>query len=162
MTEVERLTHLDPDSGPHMVNVGEKDVTRREAVARGRVLMQPDTLLAVRESRTPKGDVLSVAQLAGIMAAKETSRLIPLTHNIPLSHIGVDLWLDEEHATVGIQATVRTIGQTGAEMEALTAVSMAALTVYDMCKGLDKDMRIQDLRLVRKTGGKSGDVHQEN
>lgn len=155
---MEGLTHLDPTAGPRMVDVGEKELTRREAVARGRVLMQPATLEAIRGAKTPKGDVLSVAQLAGIMAAKETPHLIPLAHTLLLSHVAVELWLDEKSASVEVQATVRTTGPTGAEMEALTAVAVAALTVYDMCKALDKGMRIQEVRLVRKTGGKSGDV----
>ena len=156
------LTHLDASAGPHMVDVGNKGSTRREAIARGRVLMQPSTRQAIQDARTPKGDVLSVAQLAGIMAAKETCRLIPLAHHIPLSHVAVDLWLDEAKSTVEIRATVRTTGQTGVEMEALAAVSVAALTVYDMCKALDRGMRIQDVRLVRKTGGKSGVVVLED
>ena len=145
-----------------MVDIGDKAVTHREAVARGRVTMQTTTLQAIRESKTPKGDVLSVAQLAGIMAAKDTPRLIPLAHTLLLSHVGVDLNVNEATSSVEIEATIRTVGQTGAEMEALTAVSVAALTVYDMCKALDKGMQVQDVRLVRKTGGKSGDVRLED
>ena len=157
-----RLTHIDSEHGPRMVDVGDKDVTRREAVARGRVTMRPETLQAIRDNTTPKGDALSTAQIAGVMAAKRTSELIPLCHPIPLSFIGVDLSLGADNASVEIQATVRTTGRTGAEMEALTAVNVAALTVYDMCKALDKGMRIESVRLVRKTGGKSGDVILED
>ncbi len=141
-----------------MVDVGDKEVTRREAVARGRVVMSPQTLTAIRDQTTPKGDVLSVAQLAGVMAAKRTADLIPLCHPLPLSFIGVELQAGEDSASVEIEATVRTIGQTGAEMEALTAVSVAALTVYDMCKAIDRTMRVEAVRLVAKTGGRSGDL----
>jgi len=159
---MDRLTHVDADHGPQMVDVSSKDSTRREAIARGRVLMQAATLQAIRANATPKGDVLSTAQLAGIMAAKETPRLIPLAHNIPLGQVTVHLTLNDKDSAVEIEASIRTVGQTGAEMEALTAVSVAALTVYDMCKALDKGMRIQDVRLIRKTGGKSGNVVLED
>ena len=144
-----------------MVDVGDKDVTRREAVARGRVVMSPETLQAIREQATPKGDVLSVAQLAGVMAAKRTAELIPLCHTLPLSFVGVELTLGEDGASVEIEATVRTTGQTGAEMEALTAVSVAGLTVYDMCKAIDRTMRVEAVRLVSKSGGRSGDLRLE-
>ena len=156
-----QLSHVDPTAGPRMVDVGDKDVTRREAVARGRVVMSPETLTAIREQATPKGDVLSVAQLAGVMAAKRTSELIPLCHPLPLSFIGVELTPGEDGASVEIEATVRTTGQTGAEMEALTAVSVAGLTVYDMCKVIDRTMRVEAVRLVSKSGGQSGDVRLE-
>ncbi len=145
-----------------MVDVGDKDVTRREAVARGRVVMSSETLTAIREQATPKGDVLSVAQLAGVMAAKRTSELIPLCHPLPLSFIGVELTPGEDRASVEIEATVRTTGQTGAEMEALTAVSVAGLTVYDMCKAIDRTMRVEAVRLVSKSGGRSGDLRLED
>lgn len=145
-----------------MVDIGEKETTTREAIARGRVDMDAQTLTAVANSKTPKGDVLSVAQLAGIMAAKEAYRLIPLAHTLLLDSVEVKLSLNSEESSVDIESTVRTKGKTGAEMEALTAVSVSALTVYDMCKGLDKNMKIQDIRLVRKTGGKSGDVQLED
>ena len=145
-----------------MVDVGDKDVTRREAVARGRVVMAPETLTAIREQATPKGDVLSVAQLAGVMAAKRASELIPLCHPLPLSFVGVELTPGEDRASVEIEATVRTTGQTGAEMEALTAVSVAGLTVYDMCKAIDRAMRVEAVRLVSKSGGQSGDVRLED
>ena len=145
-----------------MVDIGDKETTTREAIARGRVDMDAQTLTAVANSKTPKGDVLSVAQLAGIMAAKEAYRLIPLAHNLLLDSVEVTLSLNSEESSVDIESTVRTKGKTGAEMEALTAVSVSALTVYDMCKGLDKKIKIQDIRLVSKTGGKSGDVQLED
>ncbi len=144
-----------------MVDVGDKDVTRREAVARGRVVMAEATVRAIREQATPKGDVLSVAQLAGVMAAKRTADLIPLCHPLQLSFIGVELWPGEDGASIEIEATVRTTGQTGAEMEALTAVSVAGLTVYDMCKAIDRGMRVEAVRLVSKSGGQSGDLRLE-
>ena len=156
-----KLSHVDPTAGPRMVDVGGKDVTRREAVARGRVVMSPETLTAIREQTTPKGDVLSVAQIAGVMAAKRTSELIPLCHPLQLSFIGVELTPGEDGASVEIEATVRTTGQTGAEMEALTAVSVAGLTVYDMCKAIDRSMRVDAVRLVSKSGGRSGDLRLE-
>ncbi len=156
-----QLSHVDPAAGPRMVDVGDKDVTRREAVARGRVVMSPETLTAIREQTTSKGDVLSVAQLAGVMAAKRTSELIPLCHPLQLSFVGVELTPGEDGASVEIEATVRTTGQTGAEMEALTAVSVAGLTVYDMCKAIDRAMRVEAVRLVSKSGGRSGDLWLE-
>jgi cyclic pyranopterin phosphate synthase len=141
-----------------MVEVGSKPDTAREAVARGQVTMQPATLALIKEGRLAKGDVLAVAELAGIMAAKKTSELIPLCH--PLSLTGVDLSfdLDEAEGAVHISARARTTGKTGAEMEALTAVCVAALTIYDMCKAVDRGMSIQLVRLVRKSGGKSGTI----
>ena len=144
-----------------MVDVGDKDVTRREAVARGRVVMAEETVRAIREQATPKGDVLSVAQLAGVMAAKRTADLIPLCHPLQLSFIGVELSAGEDGTSIEIEATVRTTGQTGAEMEALTAVSVAGLTVYDMCKAIDRGMRMEAVRLVSKSGGQSGDLRLE-
>ena len=144
-----------------MVDVGDKDVTRREAVARGKVVMAEETVRAIREQATPKGDVLSVAQLAGVMAAKRTADLIPLCHPLQLSFIGVELSPGEDGASIEIEATVRTTGQTGAEMEALTAVSVAGLTVYDMCKAIDRGMRVEAVRLVSKSGGQSGDLRLE-
>ena len=157
-----KLTHIDSKLGPQMVDIGDKETTAREAVARGRVDMDLDTLDAIDNSITPKGDVLSVAQLAGIMAAKEASRLIPLAHTLLLDSVKVSLSLNIERSAVEIESIVRTKGKTGAEMEALTAVSVSALTIYDMCKSFDKNMKIQDVRLVRKTGGKSGDVRLED
>jgi len=141
-----------------MVDVGAKPDTERLAVARGAVVMRPETLALIREGTMKKGDVLSVAQLAGVMAAKRTAELIPLCHPLPLTQITVDLELDADLPGVQITATVRTVGKTGVEMEALTAVSVAALTVYDMAKAAEKTMRIQDIRLVEKRGGRSGDV----
>ncbi|MDA1095939.1 MAG: cyclic pyranopterin monophosphate synthase MoaC [Chloroflexi bacterium] len=155
---MERLSHIDPERGPRMVDVGSKLTTNREAVARGRVTMQPETLAAVRSNATPKGDVISTAQIAGVMAAKRTAELIPMCHPLALSFIGVDLSGGADERSIEIEATVRTTGQTGVEMEALTAVTVAGLTVYDMCKAIDKTMHIESVRLVRKTGGKSGDV----
>jgi len=152
------LTHFDAAGRARMVEVGSKPDTAREAVARGQVTMQPATLALIKEGRLAKGDVLAVAELAGIMAAKKTSELIPLCH--PLSLTGVDLSfdLDEAEGAVHIAARARTTGKTGAEMEALTAVCVAALTIYDMCKAVDRGMSIQRVRLVRKSGGKSGTI----
>ena len=148
-----------------MVDVSAKSETDRRAVARGRVVMQPATLAMIREqmageaSDLPKGDVLGVARLAGLMAAKRTSDLIPLCHPLPLSAVDVGLTPEGDDSLV-IEASVRTVGRTGVEMEALTAVSVAALAVYDMCKAVDRGMRIADVRLVRKTGGASGDFRR--
>ena len=141
-----------------MVDVGEKAETRREAVARGAVLMKPETLKLVAEGGIEKGEVLSVARVAGIMAAKSTPHLVPMCHPLLLTHVEVDLTLDPEANAIQIAATVRTTGKTGVEMEALTAVAGAALTVYDMCKAVDKGMRIEGVRLARKSGGRSGDI----
>lgn len=144
-----------------MVDVGAKPDSERMAVAKGAIVMRPETLALIREGALMKGDVLSVAQLAGVMAAKRTSELIPLCHPLPLTQITCDLELDADLPGVRITATVRTVGKTGVEMEALTAVSVAALTVYDMAKAAEKTMRIQDIRLVEKHGGQSGDVINE-
>ena len=150
------FTHFTDDGRPQMVNVGEKDETRRMAVAGGRVNMSQDTLDTVKSGGLKKGDVLSVAQLAGIMAAKHTAHLIPLCHPLALSHVDVQLTLNEPDCAIDIRAECRLDGKTGVEMEALTAVSVAALTVYDMCKAVDKAMVIRDIRLLHKSGGKSG------
>ena len=144
-----------------MVDVGHKPDTQRTAVARGEVLMKQGTLELIRAGQIKKGDVLTVAQIAGITAAKRTSDLIPLCHPLPLTKIDVDLSLDDSLPGVVIIATVKTAGKTGVEMEALTAVSVAALTVYDMAKAAEKTMRIQNVRLVEKHGGQSGDVVNE-
>ncbi len=152
------LTHLDDDGRVSMVDVGWKPVTDREAVARGHVSMQPETLRLIKQGLMKKGDVLTIAQLAGIMASKRTSELIPLCHPLPLNKVDVDLELDETNSRVIVTATARTSGKTGVEMEALTAVSVAGLTVYDMCKAVDRGMRIEAVRLVSKTGGQSGDI----
>ena len=155
------LTHLDDEGRASMVDVGAKPVTDREAVARGSVSVQPETLRLIKEGLMKKGDVLTIAQLAGIMAAKRTSDLIPLCHPLPLNKIDVELELDDAQSRINLTATVRTSAKTGVEMEALTAVSVAALTVYDMCKSVDRGMRIGDIRLVRKRGGQSGDITLE-
>lgn len=155
------LTHLDEQGRARMVDVGGKPVTDREAVARGSVLMQRDTLKLIQEGLVKKGDALTIAQLAGIMGAKRTAELIPLCHPLPLNKVAVDLELDEAQSRVNITATASTSGKTGVEMEALTAVTIAALTVYDMCKAVDRGMRIDAVRLIRKRGGQSGDVDLE-
>jgi cyclic pyranopterin phosphate synthase len=150
------LTHFDKDGNAVMVDVSGKDVTERVATAEGRVRMQPETLARIIDGAIKKGDVLGVARLAGIMAAKRTHDLIPLCHPLALSAITVDLTPDRATNSVDITATVKVTGRTGVEMEALTAVSVAALTVYDMCKAIDRAMTLSDIRLVHKTGGKSG------
>jgi len=155
------LTHLDEQGRAAMVDVGAKQPTAREAIAKGAVLMKPETLALITAGRIEKGDVFATARLAGIMAAKQTPQLIPLCHPLPISYAGVDLEPDERQSAVLITATVRTKAQTGVEMEALTAVSVAALTIYDMCKAVDRGMRIQEVRLVRKSGGKSGEIALE-
>ena len=149
------LTHFDAAGRAAMVDVSAKAETVREATARGRITMRPETLALIAEGRAGKGDVLGVARLAGIMAAKRTAELIPLCHPLPLSAVTLDLELAAPDA-VEIAATVRTAGRTGVEMEAMTAVSVAALTIYDMVKAADRGMRIEAVRLVRKSGGKSG------
>jgi cyclic pyranopterin monophosphate synthase len=150
------LTHFDAEGKATMVDVTDKATTEREAVARGSVLMQPATIALVTAGGVKKGDVLSVARLAGIMGAKRTPDLIPLCHPLPLTSVKVDLTVDAARNAVDITATCKLKGQTGVEMEALTAVAVAALTVYDMCKAVDRGMRLTDIRLVRKSGGKSG------
>ncbi|GGJ08400.1 cyclic pyranopterin monophosphate synthase MoaC [Neoroseomonas lacus] len=152
------LTHFDAAGRAAMVDVSAKDETSRTATARGRIVMQPATLALIREGRAGKGDVLGVARIAGIMAAKKTSELIPLCHPLMISKVTVDLEPEGEDA-VAIEATVTLNGRTGVEMEALTAVTVAALTVYDMVKAVDRGMRIEDVRLVHKAGGKSGEFH---
>ncbi|WP_439111552.1 cyclic pyranopterin monophosphate synthase MoaC [Lentibacter sp.] len=150
------LTHFDSSGNAHMVDVSEKAVTSRIATAKGHVQMAPETLTMIKEQRAKKGDVLAVAQLAGIMGAKETARLIPLCHPLPITKVALDLDVDDTLPGIQITATVKTTGQTGVEMEALTAVSTAALTVYDMVKAVDKAMEIGSVRVVLKDGGKSG------
>jgi cyclic pyranopterin phosphate synthase len=157
------LTHFDAQGRAHMVDVGHKDDTQREAIARGRVLMQPETLALIREGDISKGDVLAVAQVAGIMAAKRTHELIPMCHPLLLTHISLNFELHPADSATGLAridmtATVRTSGKTGVEMEALTAVSVAGLTIYDMCKAVDRGMQIDAVRLARKSGGKSGEI----
>jgi cyclic pyranopterin phosphate synthase len=151
-----RLTHLDATGNAHMVDVSEKLVTARSATARARVLMLPETLALIREGKAKKGDVLAAARIAGIMAAKKTHELIPLCHPLMISQVSVDFDADAAGSHVDVTATVKVEGKTGVEMEALTACSVACLTLYDMCKAVDRAMRITDLRLTEKSGGKSG------
>ena len=150
------FTHLDDEGNAVMVDVSEKPETERMATARGSVIMASETMALIVAGQVKKGDVLSVAQLAGIMAAKRTSDLVPLCHPLNLTSVKVDLICDPDRNAVDITACCKLTGQTGVEMEALTAVSVAALTVYDMCKSVDREMRISDIRLVQKSGGKSG------
>ena len=150
-----QLSHVDDQGRVRMVDTGNKQLTHRRAVASARVLLSPETVIALRERRTPKGDPLETARLTGIMAAKRTADLIPLCHPLPITHADIQATLDDDG--VSLQAEVSTNAQTGVEMEALTAVSIAALTIYDMCKALEKGITITDVRLESKTGGKSGD-----
>ena len=161
MADNKGLTHFDAKGDAHMVDVSEKEVTSRTATARGAVKMAPETLAMIVEGRAKKGDVLAVARLAGIMAAKKTPDIIPLCHPLALSKVSVELTANEAEACVEIEATVKVTGQTGVEMEALTAVSAAALTVYDMVKAVDKAMILSDIRLVHKDGGRSGEFRAE-
>ena len=149
------LTHLDPTGAARMVDVGAKPVTRREATATGRITLSPETLRAIRDGSARKGDVIAVARIAGIMAAKRTSELIPLCHPLPLTRVTLDLDLGTD--AIAATATCATDGKTGVEMEALTAVSVALLTIYDMAKALDRAMTIEGIRLLAKSGGRSGD-----
>ncbi|MDE2088606.1 MAG: cyclic pyranopterin monophosphate synthase MoaC [Gammaproteobacteria bacterium] len=151
-----RLTHFNDSGQAHMVDVGDKAVTRRVAVAEGRIHMQPHTLDLIRQGGHKKGDVLGIARVAGIMAAKKTAELIPLCHPLTLTRVDLDLAPQPEASAVYCRATVETLAQTGVEMEALTAVQIALLTVYDMCKAVDRGMTIETVRLLEKSGGKSG------
>ena len=155
------FTHFDKDGRARMVNVSEKNISCRTAVARGRVLVNRETFSLIKSGGIQKGDVLTVAQIAGIMAAKKTPELIPMCHPILLDGVELKLWLEEETLSVEMEAKVTCNGRTGAEMEALTAVSVAGLTVYDMCKAVQKDMVIDAVRLVSKTGGVHGEYHRE-
>ena len=150
-------THLDVQGRARMVDVGGKEPTARQALARGYVYMQAATLQAIVEQQVAKGDVLQVARIAGIMAAKQTASLIPMCHPLQLTNVQVDLWPELQAARLRIEAQVRTLDRTGVEMEALTAVTVAGLTVYDMCKSLDRGMRLSDIELLHKSGGKSGE-----
>ncbi len=152
----DKLTHFDDQGAAHMVDVSDKDITARIATAKGRIIMEPATLAMIANGTAKKGDVLGIARLAGIMAAKKTPDLIPLCHPLPITKVSVDLDVNEAENCVDIEATVKTTGQTGVEMEALTAVNVAALTVYDMVKAVDKAMQISDIRVILKDGGKSG------
>lgn len=153
-----KLSHLDANGQARMVDVGHKPITERMAVARGQVLMRSETLNLIQQGALQKGDVLTVAQLAGVMAAKRTSELIPLCHPLPVNQVIVDVEPNPKLPGIDITATVRTSGKTGVEMEALTAVSITALTIYDMAKAVEKTMRIENIRLAEKHGGQSGDV----
>ena len=155
------LSHVDEQGRVRMVDVTGKDVTRRVAVARGVVNMRAETLAAIAEGQIPKGDVLTVARIAGIMAAKKTSELIPMCHPLNISGVEVKLTPREKPPCVEIEATVRIAGQTGVEMEALTAVSVAGLTIYDMCKAVDREMSVGEVRLMHKSGGKSGTFERQ-
>ena len=155
------LTHFDDDGRAHMVDVGAKPDTERVAVARGRVSMAVATRQLIENAGLKKGDVLSVAQLAGIMGAKRTPDLIPLCHPLSLTSVAVELAFDQDQPSLSITATVKTLGKTGVEMEALTAVSVAALTVYDMCKAVDRGMVLEQIEVIHKSGGKSG-IYEKN
>ncbi len=153
------LTHFDQDGRAHMVDVGSKPATSRRAVAAGQITMAGETLEKIRSGGFGKGDVLAVARIAGIMGAKQTASLIPLCHPLGLDHVALDLALDDDLPGVNIIATCQVTGRTGIEMEAMTAVSVAALTIYDMCKAVDRSMQIGAIRLTHKSGGKSGDFN---
>mgnify|MGYP003678396235 FL=1 len=155
------LTHFDERGNAAMVDVGDKDITERTATAAGTVTMAPETMKLIGDGGVKKGDVLSVARLAGIMGAKKTPDLIPLCHPLALTSVKVELTCDTDRNAVDISATCKLKGRTGVEMEALTAVSVAALTVYDMCKAVDRGMKLENIRLLHKAGGKSGDWHGE-
>ena len=155
-TLLDNLTHFDAQGQAHMVDVGEKSETHRVAVAAGTISMLPATLTKILEGSAKKGDVLGVARIAAIQGSKRTSDLIPLCHPIPLTRIAVDFEIDKPNASVTVQVTAETVGRTGVEMEALTAVGVALLTVYDMCKAVDRGMKMDGIRLLQKTGGKSG------
>ena len=152
-----KFTHFDEQGKAAMVDISDKEITERTATAAGSVFMQAETIRMIVEGGVKKGDVLSVARLAGIMGAKRTADLIPLCHPLALNSIKVDLTIDQDRNAIDISATAKLKGRTGVEMEALTAVSVAALTVYDMCKAVDRGMRIADIRLLHKAGGKSGE-----
>ena len=155
-----RLSHLDNEGRARMVDVSEKEPTRREAVARGSVYMKPATMKIIRDKAVPKGDVMAVARIAGIMAAKKTPELVPMCHPLNITSVTVNLAMNEENSRIDIEAKVKTVGQTGVEMEVMTAVSAAALTIYDMCKAVDREMTISDIMLVEKRGGKSGEFRR--
>ncbi len=156
-----KLTHLDEDGRPRMVDVTGKADTARVAIAKGLVRMQPATFKLITQGGIAKGDVLSVAQVAGIMAAKKTPDLIPLCHPLLIGSVAIDFGLDEAASTIEITTTVESTGKTGVEMEALTAVAVTALTIYDMCKAVDRGIKVENIRLVRKSGGKSGTINLE-
>ena len=153
------LTHFDKQGNPSMVDINQKDSTDRVAIATGKIIMKANTLKKILNLEIIKGDVLNIAKLAGIMAAKKTDQLIPLCHSIPLSYVKVDLKPNIEESSVNITAEASLIGKTGVEMEALTAVSVAGLTIYDMCKAIDKEMILTNIKLIHKSGGKSGEFN---
>jgi len=154
-----KLTHFDTNGNPSMVDINQKDTTVRVAIANGKIIMKPNTLKRILDLDIKKGDVLNVAKLAGIMAAKKTDQLIPLCHSIPLSYVNVDLEPNIEESSINITAEASLIGKTGVEMEALTAVSVAGLTIYDMCKAIDRNMILTNVKLMHKSGGKSGEFN---
>ena len=154
-----KLTHLDDNGNPSMVDINKKEMTKRVAIAIGKITMHADTLKKILDIKIKKGDVLNIAKIAGIMAAKKTDQLIPLCHTIPLSYVNVDLEPDEKNSCINIKAEASLIGKTGVEMEVFTAVSIASLTIYDMCKSIDREMVISDIKLVHKSGGKSGEFN---
>jgi cyclic pyranopterin phosphate synthase len=156
-----KLTHFNADGEAHMVDVGDKPATRREAIAAGSIMMQPETLALIQQGGHKKGDVLGIARVAGIMAAKKTSDLVPLCHPIPLTAIELSFELNEDECVIHCQASAQTTAQTGVEMEALVAVNVALLTVYDMCKAVDRGMILSNVRLLKKSGGKSGEWRRE-
>jgi cyclic pyranopterin phosphate synthase len=155
-----KLTHFNEEGAVHMVDIGNKSVTRRIAVASGSISMQAETLSLIKEGGHKKGDVLGIARTAGIMGAKKTSELIPLCHPISLTHINIDLNIDEDNSSVYCECRAETDGKTGVEMEALTAVQVTLLTIYDMCKAVDRGMIISNIKLLEKSGGKSGNWHR--
>ena len=154
---MKKLTHLDKEGKAKMVDVSEKEMTLREAVARGRVCMKPATVRMILDKTVPKGDVVATARIAGIMAAKRTGDLVPLCHPLNLTSVAVEITVDEKNSLVKLESKVKIVGRTGVEMEALTAVSVAALTIYDMCKAVDREMTISDIMLMEKRGGRSGE-----
>jgi len=158
---MEELTHMDAQGRPRMVDVSQKPDTQREAVAKCVVRMQAATLDLIKKKGIVKGDVLAVAQLAGIMAAKQTPHIIPLCHPVIIGEVKIEFGLDEKNSAVEITTTVKSIGKTGVEMEALTATTITALTIYDMCKAIDRGIQIESIRLIRKSGGKSGVINLE-
>jgi cyclic pyranopterin phosphate synthase len=158
---MKELSHIDKSGRPKMVDISAKAATKRQAVAKGVVRMKPATLDLIKKGGTKKGEVLTTAQLAGIMAAKQTPNLIPLCHPVPIEEVTVDFKLDEKNSAIEITSTARSTGKTGVEMEALTATAVAALTIYDMAKAVDRGMKIENIRLVEKSGGKSGKITLE-
>ena len=157
-----KLTHLDKEGRAKMVDITEKPLTQREAVAKGSVHMKPETLELIKDRRIPKGDIFCVARVAGTMAAKRTSELIPMCHPLNITSVNIEFSLDSKNSKVDIEASVKTLGQTGVEMDALTAVSVAALTIYDMCKTVDKEMVISDIMLIEKRGGRGGEFRRKS